>query len=111
VHDLATRTFGKAGPDRSRVPYYGTGVVRWVDQTSVGIDFGEMSLPQHGGMTLLVIRNGRIVGKIRTISGGTTSQPREWTPGFLCVSGSVHVSDNVIGIQNERKYKEEELLP
>jgi hypothetical protein len=108
VHEFAMRTYGKAGPDRSRESYYGTGVVKWVDQDTVGIDFGTMPPPQHDGVVLLVIRESRIVGRVRTMGAYDGDNKRRAI--FERKSGSVHVGDKVIGIQNERKYNEAESL-
>ncbi len=101
--------------DHSRDPYYGTGtVVRMTDETVYAgkvylgkiayVDFGENKTPQYFGMTLLVVRDKSLVGKL---GGGGAGGGETPLGGFGCnlLEGTAEKGDTVVGLQHQREYK------
>ena len=91
-------------PSHSHDPYYGTGVVVRVGGEQVFIDFGSYDQPKYWGMTLLIIRDNRLAGRIK--GTGPTGTGRPLLPmGGKLLEGTAEVGDMAIGVQNQREYK------
>jgi len=80
-------------------PYYGTGLVTFASEKFAIIRFSPSPRPDIF-MQLLAVRTNVVVGKVLLESG--TYDPVEAT----IIEGSPHPGDVVLGIQNERRYKQ-----